>query len=80
MQAPYPTVLLFAGYQVPTRYYQSLVLSLAQNGFAVIQVGNALASAEACKKASAQQKLQASENSNMCVVLSDFSLMLWTVQ
>lgn len=36
-QAPYPTVLLFAGYQVPTRYYQSLVLSLAQNGFAVIQ-------------------------------------------
>lgn len=38
LKAPYPTVLMFAGYQVPTRYYQSLVLSLAQQGFAVIQV------------------------------------------
>jgi len=31
-----PTVLMFAGYQVPTRYYHSLAESLAANGYAVI--------------------------------------------
>ena len=29
---------MFAGYQVPTRYYHSLAESLAANGYAVIQV------------------------------------------
>lgn len=38
MQAPYPTVLMLAGHQVPMRYYNSLAKSLAQNGFAVMQV------------------------------------------
>ena len=38
LQAPYPTVLIFAGYQVPTRYYDSLAKALAQSGFAVMQV------------------------------------------
>ncbi|KAL0046094.1 hypothetical protein WJX82_002373 [Trebouxia sp. C0006] len=32
-----PTVLMFAGYQVPTKYYHSLAKSLAANGYAVIQ-------------------------------------------
>ena len=30
--------MMFAGYQVPTRYYHSLAEALAQNGYAVIQV------------------------------------------
>lgn len=38
LQAPYPTVLMFAGYQVPTRYYKSLAEALARSGFAVMQV------------------------------------------
>lgn len=38
LQAPYPTVLMFAGYQVPIRYYHSLAEALAQSGFAVLQV------------------------------------------
>ena len=38
LQPPYPTVLMFAGYQVPTRYYHTLADVLAQNGYAVIQV------------------------------------------
>lgn len=29
---------MFAGHQVPTRYYKSLAEALAQNGFAVMQV------------------------------------------
>lgn len=37
-QPPYPSVLMLAGYQVPTRYYHSLAESLAANGYAVIQV------------------------------------------
>ncbi|KAL0046096.1 hypothetical protein WJX82_002373 [Trebouxia sp. C0006] len=41
MQVPQPggspTVLMFAGYQVPTKYYHSLAKSLAANGYAVIQ-------------------------------------------
>lgn len=37
-QPPYPTVLMFAGYQVPTRYYHSLAGTLAKNGYAVIRV------------------------------------------
>lgn len=38
LQAPYPTVLMFAGYQVPIRYYNSLAEALARSGFAVMQV------------------------------------------
>ncbi|KAL3135985.1 hypothetical protein ABBQ32_007025 [Trebouxia sp. C0010 RCD-2024] len=37
LQAPYPTVLMFAGYQVPIRYYNSLAEALARSGFAVMQ-------------------------------------------
>ena len=38
LQPPYPTVFMFAGYQVPTRYYRSLAEALARSGFAVLQV------------------------------------------
>jgi hypothetical protein len=44
-----PTVLMFAGYQVPTRYYHSLAESLAANGYAVIQVTADLMSDLVCK-------------------------------
>ncbi len=44
-----PTVLMFAGYQVPTRYYHSLAESLAANGYAVIQVTADLTSDLVCK-------------------------------
>nr|QOL01211.1 putative extracellular protein TR9_019 [Trebouxia lynnae] len=37
LQGPHPTVLMFAGYQVPIRYYQSLAEALAKNGFTVMQ-------------------------------------------
>jgi len=53
MQVPQPggspTVLMFAGYQVPTKYYHSLAKSLAANGYAVIQVTADLTSDLVCK-------------------------------
>ena len=39
---PYNTVVMFAGYQVPTKYYRTLAESLAASGFIVLQASHFL--------------------------------------